>query len=72
MKKINSKLSRNEPVCMCKEDWCVGLGQEGGFLHESEGNCLKYLKRGWNRKKWCGNKNFKKGRQAGLKGGWVP
>ena len=21
-------------VCMCKEGWCVGLGQEWGSLHE--------------------------------------
>ena len=31
---------------MCKEGWCVGLGQEGGFLREGAGNYLKYLKRG--------------------------
>ena len=30
---------------MCKESWCVGLGQEG--LHEGGG---KYLEKGWNRK----------------------
>ena len=35
---------------MCKEDWCVRLGQEGGSLREDGGNCLKYLKKGWNRK----------------------
>ena len=29
MKKRNSKLSKNEPVCICKEGWCVILGQEG-------------------------------------------
>ena len=39
------------------------------------GNCLKYLKRGWNRKEGRGNKDFKKGEQAGsrvgaLKRGW--
>ena len=28
MKKSHSKLSKNEPVCMCKEGWCIGLGQE--------------------------------------------
>ena len=52
---------------MCKEGWCVGLGQEGGSLRESGGNCLKYLKRGWNRKEGRGNKDFKKGG-----GGWIP
>ena len=25
--KSHSKLSKNEPVCMCKEGWCIGLGQ---------------------------------------------
>ena len=32
-------------------------------------NCLKYLKRGWNRKEGRGNKDFKKGGQAGSRGG---
>ena len=42
------------------------------------GDCLKYLKRGWNKKEGRGNKDFKKGRQAGSrggclkKGGWNP
>ena len=44
---------------MCNGDWLVGLGQEG--LREGGGNCLKYLKRGWNRKDGWGNKDFKKG-----------
>ena len=34
IKKSHSKLSKNDPVCMCKESWCVGLGQEGGSLRE--------------------------------------
>ena len=29
MRISHSKLSKNEPACMCKEAWCVGLGQEG-------------------------------------------
>ena len=29
MKKSHSKLSKNEPVCVFKEGWCVRLGQEG-------------------------------------------
>ena len=33
------------------------------------GNCVKYLKRGWNRKEGRGNKDFKKGGQAGSRGG---
>ena len=46
MKKSHSKLSKDEPVCMCEEGWCVGSGREGGSLREGGGNCLKYLKRG--------------------------
>ena len=46
----------------------------GGSLCEGRGNCLKYLKSGWNRKERSGNKNFKKlggggGGQTGLRGG---
>ena len=37
----------------------VGLVQEG--LREGGDNCLKYLKRRWNRKEGQGNKDFKKG-----------
>ena len=33
------------------------------------GNRLKCLKTGWNRKEWKGNKDFKKRRQAGSRGG---
>ena len=39
------------------------------MLREGGGNCLKNLKRGWNRKKGRGNKDFKKGGQAGSRGG---
>ena len=39
----------------------------GGGSHE-EGGCLKYLKRGWNRKE--GNKDFRRGKgQAGSRSG---
>ena len=34
-----------------------------------EGDCLKYLKRRWNRKEGRGNKDFKKGAQAGSRDG---
>ena len=39
-------------------------------MHEGGRNCLKYLKRGWNRKEWRGNKDFKRGGrgQAGSRG----
>ena len=32
-------------------------------------NCVKYLKRRWNRKEGRGSKNFKKRGQAGARGG---
>ena len=32
---------------------------------------MKYLKRGWDRKKGRGNKDFKKWGQAGSRGGWI-
>ena len=38
-------------------------------MRESGGNCLKYLKREWNRKAEKGNKDFKKGGEAGSGGG---
>ena len=48
-------------------------------MREAGENCQKYLKRGWNRNKGRGNKDFlKKGEQAGSggrcieKGGWNP
>ena len=48
-------------------------------LRESGGNCLKYLKRGWDRKDGRGNKDFKKGASAGSRswclkkgGDWSP
>ena len=49
-----------------KEGWCVGLGQ--AWVPWGWGNYRKYLKRGWNRKKGRGNKDFKKG-EAGSRGG---
>ena len=41
-----------------KEGWLVGLGQEG--VERGWRDCLKYLKREWNRKEGKGNKDFKK------------
>ena len=39
-------------------------------MREGGGNCLKYLKRGWNRTEGRGHKDFKKrGVQAGSRGG---
>ena len=44
--KKNSKWFKNEPVCMCKKCWFVGLGQEGGCCWEGErrGQETKLLK----------------------------
>ena len=62
---------------MCKKGWHVGLGQEGVTL--GLGKLSEILYRGWNRKEWWGNKDFKKGNKLGqgvgaLKrvGGWNP
>ena len=41
----------------------VGIGRRD--LGESGGNCLKYLKREWNRKEGRGHKDFKKGGKLG-------
>ena len=49
-------------------------------MREGEGNCLKYLKRRWNRKEGTGNKDFKKEGNLGqgvgalkrVGGGWNP
>ena len=57
----------------------VGWSDKGRRgLSEGWGNCLKYLKRGWNRKEGRGNKDFKKrgklGQEVGAlkRGGWNP
>ena len=73
MKKSHSELSKNEPVCMCKEGWYVGLGQEGVFLREGGGNCMKYLKKRWEKKEE-GKQNFHKkgGGGASWVKEWVP
>ena len=58
---------------MSKEGWCVGLGQEG--LREGGGNCLKHLKRWWEKKEGRQNKDFRKGVASWVKGGgggWNP
>ena len=38
-------------------------------MREGGGNSLKYLRSGWNRKEGKGNKDFKKGEEAGSRGG---
>ena len=42
----HSKLSQNEPVFMCKESSCVGLGQEGGCFCNSKGTAWNILEGG--------------------------
>ena len=42
-----------------------------GGMSESRGNCLKYLKMGWNRTERRGHKDFKKGGASWVKE-WVP
>ena len=43
------------------------------MLREGGENCLKYIKRGWNRKEERGNKDLKKGGGgASWVKGWVP
>ena len=46
MKKSHSKLSKNEPVCICKEGWCFGLEQERGCLREGGWTVWNTLKGG--------------------------
>ena len=56
---------------ICLNQWrLVGwIWAVGGCLREGWGKCLKYFKMGWNRKEGRENKDFKKGGQAGSKGG---
>ena len=55
----------NELVCICKVS-VSDEGRWGGCLHEGGWNCIKYLKRGWNRKgEGRGNKNLRKGSKLG-------
>ena len=39
-------------------------------MREGGGNCLKYLKKGWNGKQGRGHKDFKNERKAGSRGGY--
>ena len=45
----------------------VRLGQEG--IAGEWGNCLKYLKKGWNGEEGRGNKDYKKRGKAGKRDG---
>ena len=67
MRKSHSKLPKNELVCMCKECWCVELGQVRRYLCESEGTVWNTLK-GCRIKKRRGETSYKK---RGKLGQWV-
>ena len=62
-------------VELVKSPFCLNQGRLVGRikgrreLHQGGRNCVKYLKRGWNRKEGRGNKKFLKGRQAGSRDG---
>ena len=49
----------------------VGWIKDTRGLCEGGGDCLKYLKTGWNRKEERGNKDFKKGGNTGSRGGYL-
>ena len=65
---ILSCLKTNLCVCVRKFGVRIRIGG-GGFSALGWGDCLEYLKRGWNRKEGSGNKHSKKG--ASLIKGWV-
>ena len=69
MAKSNSKLSRKKPMCMCKGSLVFRIRAGGVCLRNGwgGGDCLKYLKKGWNRKEGRRNKSFKK-KEAGKLG----
>ena len=54
-------------VCRFMRGW-LGLGQEGDCLRERGGNCLKYLKIGWNRIERRERKDLQMGSPAGSRG----
>ena len=54
-------------VCRFMRGW-LGLGQEGDCLRERGGNCLKYLKIGWNRIEGRERKDLQMGSPAGSRG----
>ena len=57
-KKKNSKVSRNEPVCMCEEVWLGWIRRV--VCARLEGTVWNTLKGGggWNKKEGKGNRNF--------------
>ena len=64
---ITDELSKNEPVCMCKEGWCVGLGQEWGrfFCVRVGGVVWNTLKEGEIEKRVVKTKILKRGCKLG-------
>ena len=55
-------------MCMCKEDWWVGLGQ-GGTCVRIEATVWKCIKMGGEKKEGKENTDFKNGGQAGSREG---
>ena len=56
-------------ICLNQGKFVGQIRGVGDCVRVGGGDRLKCLKTGWNRKEWKGNKDFKKRRQAGSRGG---
>ena len=67
-------LSKNEPVFICKEGWCIGLGHKEGSLRESGAIVWNTLKLGGIEKRAIEAKGGKLDEGVGAlkSGGWNP
>ena len=67
-------LSKNEPVFICKEGWCIGLGQKEGSLRESKVIVWNTLKMGGIEKRAIETKGARLDEGVGAlkSGGWNP
>ena len=67
-------LSKNEPVFICKEGWCIGLGQKEGSLRESGVIVWNTLKVGGIEKRAIETKETELDEGVGAlkSGGWNP
>ena len=70
MKESHFNLTKNEPVCMCKESWGVRLRQEGGSLREGREIVWNILKEGGIEKR--GVEKIKNGGLVSWVKGWLP
>ena len=57
-------------MCMCKEGWCVELGQEGGSLREGGGILWNTLKRSGTEKRGVEMRIFKRGSKTYYMSEW--